>query len=535
MTRHMPKTDSSVSPETSPQHPIATLVVVCLALFMLLLDVTIVAVALPDIQTSLDADLGDLQWIVDAYTLPLAAVLLTAAVFGDRIGRKRLFLGGMAIFTASSLGCALSETISPLIELRGAQGLGAALLLGVSLPLISAAFPDPVRRARAIGVYAAVMGLAIASGPLVGGLLVNGAGWEWIFLVNVPIGVIALVVGAYAIGESRTTEDRKNDWAGTLLATVALILAVIGIIEGNDRGWTSAYILSLLISAGVITIVFVLWEFRSPHPMLDLRLLVRPEFTALCLGGFIAFATITASANFVSLYFMNVLDLSALDTGLRLLPMSGTALVVAPMIAVLQPKAPAVVWLIGGTICIAVGCYVATGVAAGDTWTHYAVPFFLTGAGLGIVIPVTSQAAINMVTDADAGMATGTVGAARQLGTVVGVAVLGSLFSSAIADKATAYIRDALSAQQPGTGPTPEDADRLVNALESGAGMRVVDAVPDPAFAQLAAQVARSASDAGINTIFGASAVAATFGAALVALLGILQYRRTVRTITPAR
>lgn len=512
-------------PVDAPQHPVATLVVVCSGLFMLLLDVTIVAVALPDMQRSLDADLGQLQWIVDAYTLPLAAVLLTAAVFGDRVGRKRLFLGGMALFTASSLGCALAESISVLTAMRGAQGLGAALLLGVALPLVSIAFPDPRNRARAIGAFGAVMGLAIASGPLIGGLLVSGAGWQWIFLVNLPIGAVALAAGGFVIKESRPSTPRRNDWVGTALATATLLSAVIAIIEGNGRGWTSAPILALFVSAAALATVFVWWELKSPHPMLDLRLLVRPQFASLCVAGFLAFGTLTASANFVSLYFMNVLDLSALDTGIRLLPMSVTAFVVAPVAAVFQPKAPPAAWLTGAMIAIATGCYLGAGVDSNDTWTHFALPFVLAGVGLGIVIPVTSQASIAMVGEVDSGMATGTVGAARQLGTVIGVAVLGSLFSSSIRRTATSDIHDALSAEAAPT-PSPAVVESLLNALQSGAGVRITDGLPQSEFIGAVTTIARDSADAGITAIFTASAIAALAGAAAMVILALLQHRR---------
>ncbi|MFD4785110.1 MFS transporter [Rhodococcus qingshengii] len=493
----------------------------CVALFMLLLDVTIVAVALPDIQHSLDASLHDLQWIVDAYTLPLAALLLTAAVIGDRIGRKRLFLAGMMIFTGASLGCALSDDVWVLNTMRAFQGLGAALLFGVSLPLISAAYPDAKARARAIGAFGATMGLAIASGPLIGGLLISGAGWEWIFFVNIPLGALALLLGWWAIEESRDARTRTIDWGGTVLATIALLLGVLAVIEGNGRGWTSAYIVALLLGSALSLAAFVLYERRSPHPMVDLSLLVHPRFAGLCVAGFIAFGTITASANFVSLFFMNTLGLSAFETGLRLLPLSATAFLVAPLTALLRHKAPVVVWLSGALAAIAVGSYLSVGVSATDTWQHYLPGFVLAGIGLGIIIPVTSQDALTMVRAADAGMATGMVSAARQLGTVIGVAVLGSLFSETISSRAATDIGELSTAAPSGTYPSQQILESFAAALGSGAGLRVTENIGGDStdLVPILSRIARDASGAGVNSIFAACSIAAAVGTGIIAVL----------------
>jgi MFS family permease len=257
----------AVSPvATTPSVPARvqrwTLLIVCTAIFMLLLDVTIVSVALADIQRDLDASLADLQWVVDAYTLPLAGLLLTAATLGDRVGRRRVFAAGLALFTAASLACATATSAGMLDGVRAAQGIGGALLFGTALPIIGAAFPRPAERARAIGLFGATLAAATAVGPLVGGVLVDGPGWRWIFLVNVPIGGLALIA-ARRLAETSSPTARRADWVGTALLTGGLLALLLGLIRGNDDGWGSGVVVTLFAAAAALLVALTrCWTWR---------------------------------------------------------------------------------------------------------------------------------------------------------------------------------------------------------------------------------------------------------------------------------
>ncbi|AFU02934.1 MFS transporter [Nocardia brasiliensis] len=520
-----------VTDRYAASNPTATLAVVCLALFMLLLDSTIVGVALPNIQQSLGASLSDLQWVVDGYTLPLASLLLTAAVFGDRIGRKRLFLAGLAIFTTASLGCALSEGMLQLNLMRAVQGTGAALMMGVSVPLVSAVFPDPIRKARAIGALAAVMGLATAAGPLVGGILVNSLGWDSIFLVNVPIGLLSLCVAIFYIGESRSAATTTIDWIGTVLVTAGLFACVLAVIEGNSRGWTSAFICGLFLFGAIVLAGFVWWELRTRHPMVDLRLVARPEFATLSIAGFVAFAAVAAAANFLALYFMNTLQFTALRTGICFLALSAAAMLVSPIVSIVQRRLPASIWLIVGLSFVSAGAYLSTNIQAADIWTHYRPGLILFGAAMGIVLPVTSQVALAHSSEDTAGMATGVVSSMRQLGTVVGIAALGALFTRAATASADANLPS--SAQIAAGGPAlPSTArDQVVDALGSGAGLRVATELPESMriFESNVESIARVASDAGINAIFDASAILGVIGLISLITMAVIERIATPR------
>src|ERR1700712_1419736 len=250
-----------------------TLVLVCTAMFMLLLDLTIVTAALANIQKGLNSSLSSLQWVVDAYTLPVAGLLLTAATIGDRIGRRRLYLVGMTIFTLASLGCALAGDPLLLNLIRAVQGVGAVMLFGVALPLIAAAFPDPKKRAGAIGAFGATLAAATAVGPLLGGALVDGPGWRWIFLINVPVGLFALIAARFVLTESRAIKARKADWPGTVLLSSSLVALVLGLIESSERGWGSSIVVGLIVASVVLVVGFVAREARTAEPMLDLSLL----------------------------------------------------------------------------------------------------------------------------------------------------------------------------------------------------------------------------------------------------------------------
>lgn len=511
--------------ESAAGYPAATLITVCIGMFMLMLDMTIVAAALANIQSSLDASLSGLQWVVDAYTLPVAALLLTAATLGDRLGRRRLYIAGMTIFTVASLGCALADGIVALNIVRAVQGVGAALLFGVSLPLVAAAFPDPMKRAKAIGVYGAVMASATAAGPLVGGALVTAIGWEWIFLINVPIGIIAVALAYRYVTESRSASAAPADWAGTGLLTVALFPGVLALIEGNEWGWSSARVIALGAVSIAGLLAFVAWQLRAEHPMLDLRLVIRPAFAANALAAFAAAGTLVAATNFLALYFINALGHDPFQAGLRALPLTLSALVVAPPIAVLHGRLP-VKWSLPTSMAVvAAGLWLCTGADASTTWTHYIAGSILGGAGLGAVTVIASQSALAFVEVDRAGMATGAVNTARQIGIVVGVAGLGAVFSRAVASEAGAGLAELTVGTMTVAVP-PEQAETLTEALSSGAGQRIIDFVPDQFAAAVPAlsELARGATAQGLNAVMASGAVIA--GAATVAVFVLLRVGR---------
>lgn len=488
-----------------------TLAVVCLATFMLLLDVTIVAVALGDIQSDFDADLGSLQWVIDAYTLPLAGLLLTAATLGDRLGRRRIFLAGMAIFTIGSLACALAWSPLTLDLMRAVQGIGGALLFGVGLPMIAAAFPEPRARAGAIGAFGATLAAATAVGPLVGGALVEGPGWRWIFLINIPLGAAALIAGWLRLSESRAVSARAADWPGTGLLTAGLLALLLGLIRGNEDGWTSARIMTLFGAAAVLLIGFLVREATAAEPMLDLSLFRRPAFVGVSVGAFAMSATLIGATSYLALYMLNTQGYSAFDAGLRFLPLTVASFIAAPITARLVDRVPPR-FTVGGSLALAaIGMWLISGLDANSGWTALLAGFIVAGVGLGIGSASTSQAALSAVDHSRAGMATGTVNTMRQIGTAGGVAVLGAIFQHRTAEE---MLRQLSGGQLAG-----DQADTVADAVGSGAGIRVADAAPDAARSILET-AARAATAVGINDIMLTGAVIAGI-ASVIALVVI--------------
>ncbi|WP_367619983.1 MFS transporter [Mycolicibacterium sp. HK-90] len=406
-----------------------TLLAVCLAVFMLLLDMTIVSAALADIQASLGAGLNGLQWVVDAYALPMAGLLLTAATVGDRLGRRRLYLGGMVVFTLASVGCARADSIEMLNLTRSVQGAAGAVLLGVSLPLIAAVYPEGRGRAVAIAIYGAVMGAGGAVGPLLGGALVDRFGWPAIFLVNVPIGLAALLIGAVYIPENRAAQVRPVDIVGTVVLSAALFSGVYVLIEGDRYDWRGPLVGVLSGFCVIAMVVFVRWEMRVAEPMLDMSVLRRPGFAGVALAAFVSAATLMATTNYLALYFMNTLGFSAFEAGVRALPLTVAIVLGAPAAMFAARRAVAVPVAIPACVAlIAMGLWLMTDVTAATEWTHFIAGSVVAGIGLGGLAALTSEAALQFVRVEDAGMATGTVSTVRQVGILAGVAGLGELF-----------------------------------------------------------------------------------------------------------
>src|SRR5215218_966983 len=293
-----------------------TLAVVCAATAMLMLDIAVVNTALTDIATDLGTGLSGLQWVVDAYTLALASVVLTAGSLADRLGRRRLFTIGLSLFTLASGACALATDIVLLNSARAVQGVGAAIMFAVSLALLAQAFPSPKERAGALAGYGATIGASFAIGPLVGGLLTSGLDWQWIFLINIPIGIACLAITRMYVQESRDPESQGIDWPGQITLTAGLFLLVLALLRGNEQGWTSTAILAELIGAAVILITFVLIERRVKQPMLPLRLFRDGSFTGAQITAFAISASFFAIFLYVTLYLQQIVGLSAIEAGL---------------------------------------------------------------------------------------------------------------------------------------------------------------------------------------------------------------------------
>ncbi len=411
-----------------------TLIAVCVATFMLLLDITVVNVALPDIQQSLHSSFSDIQWVVDAYSLTLAAFLLTAGVIGDMFGRREVFAIGLGVFSVASLICGLSTTSLMLNISRAAQGVGGAIMFATSLALIAAAFSGK-ERGTAFGIYGAVLGGAVAVGPLVGGAITSGIGWRWIFFVNVPIGILAIVVTLTQIQESKDPNKRRVDWIGFVSFSTALFMLILALIRGNDDGWGSTLIVSLLVGAVVLLTVFLVAEWRQSDPMLDLTLFKRPAMTGVSLAALTLSASIFALFLYLTLYIQDDLGYGPLAAGVRFLPLTVLAFIVAPIAGKLTVRIQTRYLLGSGLLLIAIGCLVMSNTKASSSWTVLLPGFIIAGIGIGTVNPVLASSAISVVPPERSGMASGTNSTFRQVGIATGIAGLGSIFQSQIQHK----------------------------------------------------------------------------------------------------
>jgi EmrB/QacA subfamily drug resistance transporter len=416
-----------------------TLIAVCTAIFMLLLDITVVNVALPSIQQSLNSSFSDLQWVVDAYSLTLAAFLLTAGVVGDIFGRREVFAVGLAVFSAASLVCGLSTTSLMLNLARGVQGVGGAIMFATSLALIAQAFTGR-DRGTAFGIFGAVTGGAVAVGPLVGGAITSAFGWRWIFFVNVPIGIIAIFITFAKIAESRDPSTRRIDWVGFISFSLSLFALVFALVRGNDEGWSSTIIVSLLVASVVLMLIFFVNESRSSDPMLDLGLFKIPAFVGVSLVAFTLSASIFAMFLYLTLYIQDDLGYNPLPAGLRFLPLTLMAFIVAPIAGRMTVRVNSRYLLGTGMLLIAVGLFLMSHTHPTSSWTVLLWGFIVGGAGIGMVNPVLASGAISVVQPQHSGMASGSNNTFRQVGIATGIAVLGAIFSSQIVSKTTAVL-----------------------------------------------------------------------------------------------
>src|SRR4051794_22473625 len=405
-----------------------TLIAVSVATFMLLLDITVVNVALPSIREDLDASFTDLQWVVDAYALTLAALVLTAGSLADRLGRRRVFAIGLAIFTAASLLCALAPDPTFLNVSRAVQGVGGAVMFAVSLALIGQEFTPGRERGMAMGAYGATIGIAVAIGPLVGGALTDWLGWESVFFLNVPIGAAVIAVTYLKLRETRDPNATRIDWGGLFTFSGALFLLVLALVRGNDEGWGSTLIVGLFAGAAVLMAAFVAVEGRVREPMLPLELFKRRAFTGVQLAAFAVSGSMFALFLYLTLYLQNYLELSPIEAGIRYLPITVASFIAAPISGALLSRLPARSMLGVGLGLSGLGLLLMSGIHADSEWTTLLGGFLVAGAGVGLLNPVIADVAVSVVPKEQSGMAAGINDTFRQVGVAVGIAAWGAVF-----------------------------------------------------------------------------------------------------------
>jgi EmrB/QacA subfamily drug resistance transporter len=485
------------------------LIVVCVAVFMLLLDITVVNVALPEIDKELNTSFTDLQWVVDAYALTLAAMMLNAGSLGDLLGRKRVFLAGIALFTIASAFCGAATTPLWLIVARGAQGIGGAAMFAVSLAIISQEFHGR-ERGTAFGIWGATVGMAVAIGPLVGGALTTYVGWRWIFFVNLPIGVACVAGGLRELRETRDEEHGGFDAVGLVTLTGGLFALVLGLLRGNDWGWSSGRVVGLFAAAAVLLGAFAVVELRQESPMLDFRLFRVPTFTGAQTTAFAISSGMFAQFLFIPLYIENVLGYSAVAAGVRFLPLSLVSFVVAPIAGRLSTRVPVRALLSGGLALVGVALLLMWGIQLDSSWTTLLPGFLVAGVGIGLVNAPLASTAVSVVEPRRAGMASGINNTFRQVGIATGIAALGAIFQSRITSDIAA------------SGKVPSgQVDQFSQAVSSGVTQQALQAVPPQARAD-AETLAHSAFISGLNgTLFVAAFV--LFAGAVLAFVLVRQ------------
>ena len=412
------------------QTKLLTLFAMCFALFMAMLDNTVVNVALPKIQESLQAGVSGLQWVVDAYTLLFASLLLTGGTLGDLFGRKRLFMTGLVVFSLGSLLCGLAGSIGALIASRALQGVGAAALIPSTLSIITHTFPDPRERAQAIGLWAGVSGLALALGPVVGGLLVDSLGWQSVFFLNVPVGIAGLIVASRYAPESKNPEGRTIDLPGQFLGIAWLGSLTYALIEGNARGWTSTLILSCLAIAVVGLVIFLLVERRSSSPMLQLTFFRNSTFTAgVTVAALVSFGMF-GMLFFLSLFMQNVQGYSPVGAGLRFLPATVAIIITAPLAGRLAGRIGSRLPMTVGMALVGAGMLLYLGVHEGTPYLHWFWIQPIQGIGMGLTMAPMTAAVMSSVPPARSGMASATTNTSREVGGTFGIALLGAILTA---------------------------------------------------------------------------------------------------------
>lgn len=407
-----------------------TLGAMCFALFMIMLDNTVVNVALPSIQRDLGTSIGELEWTVNGYTLAFGVLLVTGGRLGDIFGRRRMFLWGVVLFAASSATAGLAASPTMLVASRVTQGLGAALMMPATLSIVTNAFP-PSERGKAMGTWAGVSAVALSIGPVVGGFLTEHVSWRAIFYINVPVAILAVLATLFAVRESRDrTVERTVDYKGVAVLSVALTAIVLALVEGNAWGWGSARIVALLAGGVAMLATFALVELRVRVPMMQFEFFGSRNFLGANAVAFIVTFAMLGTFFFMAIYLQDVLGYSPLEAGVRFLPTTGVIAVVAPLAGRLTDRIGALTPIASGLALLTVTMYLFSRIDAATTYSGLLVPFVLMGVGIALVMSPMTTAAMNAVTADKAGIASGILQMSRMVGGAVGVAATGAMFQA---------------------------------------------------------------------------------------------------------
>ncbi len=486
------------------------LAAMCFALFMIMLDNTVVNVALPSIQDDLGATIGGLEWTINGYTLSIAVMLATGGRLGDILGRRRVFLAGVVAFAIASASAGLAPSQTALVISRIAQGFGAAMMMPATLSIIANAFP-PAERGRAIGTWAGVSALALAAGPVLGGFLTEQVSWRAIFYLNLPVAAAAIAATLFAVRESRDeTVGREIDWAGTAVLTAGLTAIVLSLVEGNGWGWGSPGIVALLIGGFALLGFFAWIETRVVAPMVQFEFLLSRDFIgALGVASVISFAML-GMFFFMALYIQNVLGYSPLAAGVRFLPTTLVIIVIAPIAGRLTDRIGPRPLIVCGLTIVSISLYLQSLISTDSTYGSLLAPFILIGVGIALTMSPMSTAAMNAVAESKAGLASGLLSMSRMVGGTFGIAVLGAIFQ--------ATSRSRLAESLAASGVSEQAREAIAKQLGSG-GLEPILASLPPEQASRAAAAAREAFISSLSGAIRISAAVAIAGAAAAAVL----------------
>jgi EmrB/QacA subfamily drug resistance transporter len=479
--------------------------VMCLSLLLIVMDNTIINVALPTLQNDLGASTSQLQWVVDSYILVFAGLLLTMGALGDRFGRRGALAIGLSIMGLASVLSSFASSADQLIATRAIMGIGGALVMPATLSIITNVFTDRRERAQAIAIWSATAGVAVAIGPVTGGWLLEHFWWGSVFLVNVPVVLVGLVLGQLYVPTSRDPQAPPVDVPGALLSIVGLVTLVWAIIEGA-HGWTDPLVLGAFGLSAVLLVAFVLWERHTPTPMLDITFFHNPRFSAASVALMLTFFAMLGSLFLLTQFMQSVLGYSALETGVRLLPMAAVQMVVAPLSAKVVERVGSKVVVATGLTVAGVGLLIASRLTAGASYPEVLVSLVVLAAGLALVMPPATESIMGSLPPAKAGVGSAVNDTTREIGAALGVAVLGSVMSSTYRPR----VSDAISGY-----PVPEEAAHAITD-QIGAAMRVAGEVGGEPGRALAAVASDGFAD-GMGIAFMIGAAALVLGAVIVA------------------
>ena len=486
------------------------LAAMCFALFMIMLDNTVMNVALPSIQKDLGATVSSLEWVVNGYTLSFAVLLATGGRLGDILGRRRMFLTGVVLFAISSASAGLAPSTGALVASRITQGIGASLMMPATLSIITNTFPA-AERGRAIGTWAGVSALALAIGPLLGGFLTEHVSWRAIFYLNIPVAAGAIAATLFAVRESRDeTVGREIDYAGTAVLTVGLTSGVLALIEGNNWGWDSPQILGLIAAAVILLAAFFWVESRVRAPIVQFEFLRNRDFLGATMVAFIISFAMLGMFFFMALYIQNILGYSPLEAGVRFLPTTVVIMFVAPIAGRLTDRIGPRPLIIAGLALVAVSLFLQSQIDVTTGYGSLLVPFILMGFGIALTMSPMSTAAMNAVDNTKAGLASGLLSMSRMVGGTFGVAVLGAIFQG----RGHSSLESSLAS----VDLSPTQIDSINEQLGSGGLDTTIAALPADQ-AQPVADAAREAFVSSLSTAVGISSAVAAAGAVMAFFL----------------